>query len=71
MPNALGLERADYKGGQSTLCPGCGHDSISNQIISVAYDANLPISWAARTPLTPCTAACPRLPPARRPPTAT
>jgi 2-oxoglutarate/2-oxoacid ferredoxin oxidoreductase subunit beta len=43
MPNALGLERADYKGGQSTLCPGCGHDSISNQIISVAYDANLPM----------------------------
>ncbi len=43
MPNALGLERADYKGGQSTLCPGCGHDSISNQIISVAYDQNLPM----------------------------
>lgn len=43
MPNALGLERTDYKGSQSTLCPGCGHDSISNQIISVAYDANLPM----------------------------
>jgi 2-oxoglutarate ferredoxin oxidoreductase subunit beta len=39
--NALGLERADYKGRPSTLCPGCGHDSISNQIISVAYDMNL------------------------------
>jgi 2-oxoglutarate ferredoxin oxidoreductase subunit beta len=43
MPNALGLERTDYKGSQSTLCPGCGHDSISNQIISIAYDANLPM----------------------------
>lgn len=43
MPNAIGLERTDYKGGQSTLCPGCGHDSISNQIISVAYDAGLPM----------------------------
>ncbi|MBE2271458.1 MAG: 2-oxoacid:ferredoxin oxidoreductase subunit beta [Anaerolinea sp.] len=43
MANALGLERADYKGGQSTLCPGCGHDSISNQIISAAYDLNLPM----------------------------
>jgi 2-oxoglutarate ferredoxin oxidoreductase subunit beta len=41
MPNALGLERADYKGAVSTLCPGCGHDSISNQIISAAYDMNL------------------------------
>lgn len=43
MANALGLERAEYKGGQSTLCPGCGHDSISNQIISVAYDMSLPM----------------------------
>jgi 2-oxoglutarate/2-oxoacid ferredoxin oxidoreductase subunit beta len=43
MANAIGLERADYKGGQSTLCPGCGHDSISNQIISVAYDMSLPM----------------------------
>jgi 2-oxoglutarate ferredoxin oxidoreductase subunit beta len=42
MPNAIGLERADYKGSTSTLCPGCGHDSISNQIISVAYDMALP-----------------------------
>ncbi len=39
--NALGLTREDYKGSKSTLCPGCGHDSISNQIISVAYDAGL------------------------------
>jgi len=43
MANALGLERADYRGGKSTLCPGCGHDSISNQIISMAYDLNLPM----------------------------
>jgi 2-oxoglutarate ferredoxin oxidoreductase subunit beta len=39
--NSLGLERTDYKGGTSTLCPGCGHDSISNQIISMAYDLGL------------------------------
>lgn len=39
--NALGLSREDYKGGKSTLCPGCGHDSISNQIISVAYELGL------------------------------
>ena len=39
--NALGLERNDYKGGKSTLCPGCGHDSISNQIISIAYEVGL------------------------------
>ncbi len=39
--NALGLEREAYKGGKSTLCPGCGHDSISNQIISMAYDLGI------------------------------
>lgn len=39
--NVLGLEREEYKGTKSTLCPGCGHDSISNQIISVAYDLGI------------------------------
>ncbi|NDJ61167.1 MAG: 2-oxoacid:ferredoxin oxidoreductase subunit beta [Chloroflexi bacterium] len=41
--NDLGLTRADYKGGKSTLCPGCGHDSISNHIISVAHEMSLPM----------------------------
>jgi 2-oxoglutarate/2-oxoacid ferredoxin oxidoreductase subunit beta len=27
--NELGLTRRDYEGGMSTLCAGCGHDSIS------------------------------------------
>ena len=39
--NLIGLERADYKGKPSTLCKGCGHDSISARIISVAYDLAL------------------------------
>jgi 2-oxoglutarate ferredoxin oxidoreductase subunit beta len=39
--NLIGLERADYKGRPSTLCKGCGHDSISARIISVAYDLSL------------------------------
>ncbi len=37
------IKREDYRGGKSTLCPGCGHDSISAQIISVAYDLQLPM----------------------------
>ncbi len=36
--NLIGLEKIDYKGRESTLCNGCGHDSISAQIISVCYD---------------------------------
>ena len=39
--NILGLERNDYKAGDTTLCPGCGHNSISNQIISIAYELGL------------------------------
>ena len=39
--NALGLGRNDYRGEKSTLCPGCGHDSISNQIIRVAFELGL------------------------------
>lgn len=39
--NRVGLTREEYKGGKSTLCPGCGHDSISNQIISTAYEMGI------------------------------
>ncbi|HEY7782354.1 MAG TPA: 2-oxoacid:ferredoxin oxidoreductase subunit beta [Ktedonobacterales bacterium] len=39
--NRIGLTRGDYKGRPSTLCKGCGHDSISARIISVAYDLAL------------------------------
>lgn len=39
--NDLGLTYTDYKGRPSTLCKGCGHDSISSQIISVAYELNI------------------------------
>jgi 2-oxoglutarate/2-oxoacid ferredoxin oxidoreductase subunit beta len=39
--NLHGLTRDDYKGRPSTLCKGCGHDSISQRIISVAYEMGL------------------------------
>ncbi len=39
--NLIGLTRQEYKGRPSTLCKGCGHDSISARIISVAYDLSL------------------------------
>jgi len=39
--NSIGLSRNEYKGRKSTLCPGCGHDSISNQIISMAYELGI------------------------------
>ncbi len=39
--NLIGLERADYRGAPSTLCQGCGHDSISSQIMAVAWELSL------------------------------
>jgi 2-oxoglutarate ferredoxin oxidoreductase subunit beta len=36
--NLIGLSKADYKGAESTLCSGCGHDSISSQIITACYE---------------------------------
>jgi 2-oxoglutarate/2-oxoacid ferredoxin oxidoreductase subunit beta len=40
--NSLGLEKTEYKGGDSTLCAGCGHDSISARIINAAWELGLP-----------------------------
>ncbi|PNY81147.1 2-oxoacid:ferredoxin oxidoreductase subunit beta [Deinococcus koreensis] len=39
--NSAGLAKNDYKGLPSTLCPGCGHDSISSRIIDAAYALGL------------------------------
>ena len=39
--NAVGLGKADYGGRPSTLCMGCGHNSIANQIIQVAFELSL------------------------------
>ena len=39
--NAVGLTKNDYKGQPSTLCKGCGHNSISSQIVQVAYELDI------------------------------
>ncbi|UCG25281.1 MAG: 2-oxoacid:ferredoxin oxidoreductase subunit beta [Chloroflexota bacterium] len=39
--NAIGLTRADYRGQPTTLCQGCGHNSISSQIIAVVHELNI------------------------------
>ena len=40
--NALGLTHRDYEGSISTLCAGCGHDSISAAIIRACFELELP-----------------------------
>ena len=39
--NAAGLAKNDYRGNPTTLCKGCGHNSISNQIIAAMYEMNV------------------------------
>ena len=39
--NALGLTPRDYEGSMSTLCAGCGHDSITAAIIQAVFDLNI------------------------------
>ena len=34
--------RQDYLGRRSTLCKGCGHNSISNMIVSACYELEIP-----------------------------
>jgi 2-oxoglutarate ferredoxin oxidoreductase subunit beta len=36
--NAIGFTRRDYEGTVSTLCAGCGHDSISAAIIQACWE---------------------------------
>jgi 2-oxoglutarate/2-oxoacid ferredoxin oxidoreductase subunit beta len=40
--NALGYTHRDYEGAVSTLCAGCGHDSISAGIIQACFELSLP-----------------------------
>src|SRR6204780_1664956 len=40
--NSLGYTRRDYGGAISTLCAGCGHDSISAAIVRACFELELP-----------------------------
>ena len=39
--NLVGPSKNEYRGNPSTLCQGCGHNSISNQIITAMYEMNV------------------------------
>jgi 2-oxoglutarate ferredoxin oxidoreductase subunit beta len=39
--NKAGLTKNEYRGFPSTLCPGCGHNSIANQIITACYELDI------------------------------
>lgn len=39
--NLVGLTKADYNGNPTTLCQGCGHNSIASQIVQIGYELSL------------------------------
>ena len=39
--NALGYTHRDYEGSVSTLCAGCGHDSITASIIQACFELSI------------------------------
>src|SRR5579875_848701 len=39
--NGVGFTRRDYEGAVSTLCAGCGHDSISAAIIQACWELDI------------------------------
>ena len=39
--NSLGYTRQQYEGGMSSLCAGCGHDSITNAIVTACFEMDI------------------------------
>jgi len=39
--NELGLTRRDYEGGMSTLCAGCGHDSVTAALVEAVWGLSI------------------------------
>jgi 2-oxoglutarate ferredoxin oxidoreductase subunit beta len=46
--NALGLTKRDYEGAMSTLCAGCGHDSVTAAFVQAFWELDLPPHRAAK-----------------------
>src|SRR5207237_6603686 len=44
----LGLTVRDYEGAMSTLCAGCGHDSITAAIVRAFYELDTPPHMVAK-----------------------
>ena len=47
--NELGLTMRDYEGTVSTLCAGCGHDSVTTALIQAVFELGLEPQVVARS----------------------
>ncbi|MEZ4424675.1 MAG: 2-oxoacid:ferredoxin oxidoreductase subunit beta [Gemmatimonadota bacterium] len=57
--NELGLTRRDYEGSLSTLCAGCGHDSITAAIVQAFFELSVPPHRVAKLSGIGCSAKTP------------
>jgi 2-oxoglutarate ferredoxin oxidoreductase subunit beta len=46
--NTLGLTRREYEGAMSTLCAGCGHDSVTAALVQALWELDVPPHRAAK-----------------------
>ncbi len=46
--NRIGLLLSDYKGAESTLCAGCGHDAITSSIIKACHELGIEPTGVAK-----------------------
>jgi 2-oxoglutarate ferredoxin oxidoreductase subunit beta len=46
--NSLGLTIRDYEGGMSTLCAGCGHDSVTAALVRTFWELSTPPHMLAK-----------------------
>src|SRR5512139_413934 len=58
--NRLGYTRRDYEGKISTLCAGCGHDSISAGIIQACWELAIEPHRVAKLSGIGCSSKTPR-----------
>ena len=48
LKNKVGLTVRDYEGAMSTLCAGCGHDSVTAAIVRAFYELSIPPHMIAK-----------------------
>ena len=61
--NALGLTQRDYEGKMSTLCAGCGHDSVTGAIVQAFFDLSVEPHMVAKLSGIGCSSNCGASPP--------
>ena len=59
--NELGLTIRDYEGSMSTLCAGCGHDSITAAIVRALWEMSTPPHMIAKMSGIGCSSKTPDL----------